>query len=203
MLALLTFEDIFSLPEVQIDNVLNRDSSAPKNFLNDRYLATIAFADKGQLTARDDQCTTEPRFRALYLNENLLMEAKVKGYVNRFDRLRQILGYQNLLTPLCDEAGIKSAIDRYNSELLNIGVLDLEKEFGCHAFNSRYLNMVHDALSLARRPMDQSICLSPIVFNTIRDYNSMEKSYSGTPFWVYSQRLVSIIQSDPKTAEHC
>lgn len=95
---LLKFEDIFCLPEQQIQQILTSSQQPQRGFYLDRYVVTVLFANNGLLHLQDYWCAKNPRFLELYLNDNILMQVNVSEYINRFIRLRDILDCQKIST---------------------------------------------------------------------------------------------------------
>lgn len=181
-------------------------------FLTDRYIAT-------------GKCATNPRFQQLYLNDNELMKSGHSGYVDRFTRLRALLGCNGQQAiSLCDETAIKRAIDRYpsrdiwGSELFQIPIRQLAEEFGENAFNVGYLEHMYDNLQMTRRGEPEGeITLRGIIVHALRKYKEAEKEAAKTPEqiriesgdhwfqpswnleWGYMKCLLRIFQKDPRT----
>jgi hypothetical protein len=124
---------------------------------------------------------------------------------------------------LYNEAGIRRAINKYceynktkfdEPKLFKMDITQLAQEFGEDAFNTKYLNQMWDNLKLARSGHD--IRLSPIIFNSLKNYASIDIATSLSPddfehqygkchpqlnseAWKYIKCLLRIFQTDPRT----
>lgn len=190
-MALLTFENVFDLPEFTIQQILSLNAQPSRGFLTDRYVVTVLIANGGRLQPQDYQCASNPRFRELYFD---LLPRDMSNPAKQFNQLRQVL---NCNLP-CDEPGIRRAIDMYGDQLVFKNVGDLVREFGSNAFNSDYLDQAYVVLALTRMT-GYDITLFPIIANIIKDYEYMEREYSGQRFWEYLKCLLRILQSNNRT----
>jgi hypothetical protein len=87
-----TFEDIFLLPDLQINDILHSENQPSRDFITDRYVVTVLLANNNLLNPKDYQCALNPSFKNLYLDKGVLLRYNNTKYVNRFDLLRSVLG---------------------------------------------------------------------------------------------------------------
>jgi hypothetical protein len=228
----LSFEDVFSLLETEIQAILKLANYQTQGFLVDRYIATVLFANSNLLKPEDYRCATNPRFQELYFNDVELAKVKVTGYANRLVRLRSLLGCENkiifkpipVIATLCNEDAIRRAIDRYpvrddrwGPELFDIPITQLAQEFGQDAFNVEYLEFMYDNLGMTRRGGD--ITLRGLIGHALRGYKFAEAEResaktpeqiriesnnhwfepSWLPSWSYMKCFLRVFQSDSRT----
>ena len=57
----------------------------------DHYNVAVILANENKLEPYDSQCVKNSRFKKLYLDDDILMQANIQRYVNRFVHLRIFL----------------------------------------------------------------------------------------------------------------
>lgn len=196
---MLKFEDIYSLPEPQIQQTLALAQQPNRDVITNRYVVTILLANSGQLDPADYRFATHPHFQELYLDDNKLMLANVEGYVSRFARLRSIINQRG--QSHCNEDNIRRAIEKYGRDLLAMGVEELSAEFGNDAFNVEHFNNMCDLLDLTGR-IGQDIWLGRIIRRILdrNHFQELDREVS-TPRWEYMKCLLRVLQSDLQTRD--
>lgn len=200
---MLNFEEIYSLPETQIQALVNAFADADKSIPRDgtpivkRYLATIYIAKTGNLRSEDYQCASNPRFQALYLDDSSLVNENT-DYISKFDLLRRELG----CTTICAKDGIRQAINKYGRNLLRRKIDLLVTEFGSNAFNPEYIAFLYELIDV---PMIDKSILSSLAFYTLvkERYLLFESQLADGIQWRYIKCLLNVLQSHPETrTEH-
>ena len=195
---MLSFEDVFILPESEIQEILRFAGQPPRSFVVDRYVATVTLANNNRITADDYQCATNPLFQELYLNESLLQRGNIAG----FQSIRNNLGCRSALTSIdvyCDANGIRQAIDRYQRSLYYRNVAALSQEFGANAFNVQYMKHLNRYLASLGYDDEQNRLLSIISFAS--NYNILRTQMGDGPLFRYLDCLLRILRSSPELAD--
>ena len=143
----LSFEEIFCLPEPQIQQIIKTGGYQSVGFVADRYIATALLANNGSLRPEDMKYAINQRFPEVYLDDNLLMESNMNKYASRFEGLRKILGGS-----VCNEEGIQAAINKYGVAMLGMPLKSLIAEFGQTIFDYELLRELYGGFNITIAP---------------------------------------------------
>lgn len=207
-----SFEDVFLFPESTIQSLLQYAKQPNRDFVTNRYVATVVIAEAGNLDVKDYYFARKPQFQELYLRD-----FPNHGYVNRFEILR------NMLISECDAQRIKNAINKYEDPndtpgaILSKMISELSGDMDTDYLRNMalYLNLVNENSSnVDIDDPNYDELLNEVMLNmagdiqlvtlveaalTLNNFERMQRELNNNSSWIYTKCILRVLQSDQRT----